>query len=55
MPPCDNLVQVCEGNRKAEGEAKEWWMKGVNLSIWLRSDIMERLIKDRGLRAFAKR
>jgi hypothetical protein len=32
---------------------KEWWAKGVSLDVLVRSDVMERLVGDKGLRAFA--
>ena len=64
VPPCDGVVIVSEGgsggdngnDNDARGGCdtkKEWWSKGVNLSIYLRSNVMRRLMEDEGLRAFA--
>ena len=39
-----------EGGRETK---KEWWSKGVNLNVYLRSDVMGRLMEDEGLRSFA--
>jgi len=46
-------VEVKHSRDREEIGRNEWWGKGVTLSIWLRADVMERLIADRGLRAFA--
>ena len=68
IPPCDGVVIVCEGGRRGDcdhgddddvnggSESKrEWWSKGVNLHVYLRSDVMRRLMEDEGLRAFAEK
>ena len=39
-----------DGGRETK---KEWWSKGVNLNVYLRSDVMRRLMEDEGLRLFA--
>ena len=63
LPPCDGVVIVDEGLSRGDvdddGEEgreirKEWWSKGVNLHVYLRSDVMRRLMEDEGLRAFAE-
>ena len=64
LPLCDGVVIVDEGLSRGgddddDGEEgretrKEWWSKGVNLHVYLRSDVMRRLLEDEGLRAFAK-
>ena len=66
LPSCDGVVVVGEGgvgrddddlyNDGKDGgreRKKEWWSKGVNLKIYLRSDVMRRLMEDEGLRVFA--
>lgn len=62
LPPCESMVQLKEGigevqpengDKTGEKWSREWWRNGVTLSIWLREDIMERLIRDEHLRAFA--
>lgn len=67
VPPCDGVVIVSEGgsgggDEDHDNDAKggcdtkqEWWSKGVNLSVFLRSDVMRRLMEDEGLRAFAEK
>lgn len=52
MPFCDGCVLVREGRRGGNG-GEEWWAKGVSLDVWLRSDVMGRLVEDEGLRASA--
>ena len=69
LPPCDGVVVVGEGgvgrddddddldNDGKDGgreRKKEWWSKGVNLNVYLRSDVMERLMEDKALRMFAE-
>ena len=67
LPPCDGVVVVGEGRvgrddddeldkdatEGGHGTKKEWWSKGVNLNVYLRSDVMGRLMEDEGLRLFA--
>jgi len=56
MPFCDGCVLAREGKGDVEvgGKmGKEWWSNGVSLDVWVRSDVMERLVGDKGLRAFA--
>lgn len=66
VPPCDGVVIVSEGGGgggddhdiDAKGgldTKKDWWSKGVNLSVYLRSDVMRRLVEDEGLRTFAEK
>lgn len=60
IPPCDGVVIVGEGGvgggnvEEGYDTKKEWWSKGVNLTVYLRSDVMKRLMEDEGLRVFAK-
>lgn len=60
LPPCDGVVIVGEGGgrgsgEEGEGDAKrEWWGKGVKLNVYLRSDVMRRLVEDEGFRMFAE-
>ena len=60
LPPCDGVVLVGEGGIGG-GDVKEgggyetrneWWAKGVCLNVYLRSDVMRRLMGDEGFRAF---
>ena len=60
LPSCDGVVIVGEGgigggNAKERGceTQNEWWANGVCLNVYLRSDVMRRLMEDEGLRAFA--
>ena len=54
MPFCDGVILVKEGmERLDEDTTKAWWGKGVNVDVWLRSDVMDRLVVDKSLRAFA--
>lgn len=64
VPPCDGVVIVSEGWSGGRGDdygdvkggwdtKKEWWSEGVNLSVFLRSDVMKRLMEDEELRALA--
>ena len=65
LPLCDGVVVVGEGgvgrhddldNDGKDGgreTKKEWWRKGANLNVYLRSDVMGRLMEDEGLRSFA--
>ncbi len=63
LPPCDGVVIVGEGGCGGGGEGveggcgtrKEWWSKGVNFNVYLRSDVMRRLMEDEGLRVFAEK
>ena len=67
LPPCDGVVYVGEGGVGRDDEdldndgtdggqewKKEWWRKGANLNVYLRSDVMGRLMEDEGLRSFAE-
>ena len=69
LPPCDGVVvvgeggvgrddndDVLDGDGKGGGRErkKEWWRKGANLNVYLRSDVMGRLMADEGLRSFAQ-
>ena len=63
LPLCDGVVIVDEGGsgrddddggEEGQETKKQWWSKGVNLHVYLRSDIMRRLMEDEGLRAFAE-
>lgn len=62
LPSCDGVVVVGEGGIIGGGDAKErgyeaqkeWWAKGVCLNVYLRSDVMTRLVEDDGLRVFAE-
>ena len=63
LPSCDGVVVVGEGGI-GRGDAKEgggyeiqneWWAGGVCLNVYLRSDVMRRLMEDEGLRAFAEK
>ena len=59
LPPCDGVVIVGEGGiggvDLGEGcdAKKEWWSKGVNLNVYLRCDVMRRLMEDEEFRVFA--
>ena len=64
MPPCDGVVIVGEGGsrgnidddvKKVTDIKKEWWSKGVCLNVYLRSDVMRRLMDDKELRVFAEK
>lgn len=56
MPSCDGVLQIMAGGARTERteEADHWWTKGLTTSVWLRTDVMERLIKDERLRSFAR-
>ena len=60
IPPCDGVVIVGEGGvgrvdvKERCDMKKEWWSEGVNLNVYLRSDVMKRLMEDEGLRVFAE-
>ena len=47
-------VEMESGAGKDGKVEKEWWAKGVTLSVWLRADVMARLRLDQGLTAFAR-
>lgn len=59
LPPCDGVVFVGEGGfgrddiQERYDTKREWWSKGINLNIYLRSDVMKRLMEDGELRVFA--
>ena len=64
IPPCDGVVIVSEGGGRGDDDdddvakegyetKREWWSKGVILNVYLRSDVMRKLMEDEGLRAFA--
>ena len=61
IPPCDGVVIVGEGGvgrddaKEGFDAKKEWWSKGVNLNVHLKSDIMKRLMEDEGIRAFSEK
>ena len=63
LPPCDGVVIVVEGGAGGDDDASEggydaqneWWSKGVKLNVYLRSDVMTRLMEDEGLRVFAEK
>ena len=61
IPPCDGVVIVGEGGiggddvERDHHAKKEWWSKGVNLNVYLRSDVMRRLMEDEGFRVFAEK
>ncbi|KAK7449176.1 hypothetical protein VKT23_013325 [Stygiomarasmius scandens] len=57
MPECDGCVQVMEsGLKKAEGgpqvQFTPWYEDGVTVSLHLRADVMEKLLKDPFLRKY---
>ncbi|CAF9927671.1 hypothetical protein IMSHALPRED_007270 [Imshaugia aleurites] len=60
IPSCDGVVIVGEGGvgggdvKGGWDTRKEWWSKGVNLDVYLRSDVMRRLMEDEGVREFAE-
>ncbi|MCJ1459755.1 hypothetical protein MMC28_010134 [Mycoblastus sanguinarius] len=67
MPPCDGCVVLREGGSEETGKSEEeasgvsgnrgkneWWVRGVNVSVWLREDVMGRLVENGSLRAFAE-
>ena len=66
LPPCEGTVQVMEGlsprdvgegqenGEREVGKAGEWWRNGVTLSVWLKEDVMGRLVEDGGLRVFGE-
>jgi hypothetical protein len=49
MPSCDGLVEVMEAGdvREEGGERRSWINEGVDVSVYLESKAMERLINDR--------
>ena len=63
LPSCDGLLQIMEGTGELEhkeqglaaaSSANEgWWTKGVTTSIFLRNDVMAKLVADKALRKFA--
>ena len=59
IPQCVGVVIVTEGgaggNDAKEGydKSKDWWSNGVKLNVYLRSDVMTRLMEDEELRVFA--
>lgn len=59
LPPCDGVVIVGEGGIGGDGleegcdAKKEWWSEGVNLNVYLKSDVMRRLVEDEEFRVFA--
>ena len=64
IPPCDGVVIVGEGGTRVDEDddvkegtdiKKDWWSKGVNLTVYLRSDVMRRLVADEGLRVFSEK
>ena len=61
IPPCDGVVIVGEGGiggddvEREYHTKKEWWSKGVKLNVYLRSDVMTRLMEDEGFRVFAEK
>lgn len=64
LTPCEGTVQVMEGlssrdvregERNGErevGKVGEWWRNGLTLRVWLKEDVMGRLVEDGGLRVF---
>ena len=59
MPPCDQLVVVMADwmvrrRREARSNGLEEWANGVNLAVWLRNDVIKRLVGDESLSAFAE-
>lgn len=60
MPSCDGVVIVGEGGvgkddaREGHDILKEWWSDGVNLNVYLRRDVMTRLMDDKEFRVFAE-
>ena len=57
LPPCDGVVIVVEGGDGLSGvdgdgevDRKQWWSKGVNFDVYLRSDVMRNLMEDEALR-----
>ena len=61
LPPCDGVVVVGEGGggesgvKGEHGREQEWWSKGVNLNVYLRRDVMEKLMEDEALRENAEK
>ena len=59
MPLCDGVVVVGEGGvgggggGGGDGGGGRWWSQGVNVGVYLRSDVMRRLMEDEGVGAFA--
>ena len=57
MPSCDGVLQVMEGSGGMEQKTEKtdlWWTNGITASVWLKTDVMERLIVDENLRTFAR-
>ena len=51
--PCQIPIYQQHKTPKLALNKKEWWRKGGNLNVYLRSDVMGRLMEDEGLRLFA--
>ena len=54
MPSCDGVVQVMEarGKRDSTSESGQWYNDTVIVSLCLREDVMQRLLKDPVLRRY---
>lgn len=61
IPSCDGVVIVGEGGvgsddaKEGYDTKKEWWSKGVTLNVYLRCDVMRRLMEDEEFRVFAEK